>query len=177
MMRGDLALHLRQVLRPEGALGLVATVAGATAATAAYLPWYEVSADVAMLGANSSRAVAQLAGWQAHPWGWSVPAIALVMMGVGILLAIDRPVANTPDALLLGGMGVALAVAVAGRWFPPVARFEVAGSSLRDMVDMAGRLPRDVELALSVQPGVGMWLALAASAVLLATGLTARAIR
>lgn len=177
MMRGDAGLYLRQVMRPEGTLGLVATVAGATAVTAAYMPWYQVTAQVDLLGASSTRSVSQLAGWQAHPWGWLVPALACVMMGVGILLAVDHPARNTPDALLLGGMAIALAVAVAGRWFPPVARFDVAGSRLRDMVDLAGRLPQDVELVFAVTPGVGLWLALAAAGVLLACGLVARAVR
>jgi hypothetical protein len=177
MLRGDLALAARQILRPEGTLGLVAAVAGGTALSAAYLPWYEVTATVDLLGATSSRSVSGLAGWQAHPWGWLVPAIALVMIGLGLLLAIDRTASRSSEALILGGMGLALAATVAGRWFPPVSKFDVAGTRLRDMVDLAGRLPRDVNLVFAVKPGVGLWLTLVSAALLLACGLTARAIR
>lgn len=176
-MRGDAALVARQVLRPEGTLGLVAAVAGLTAMTAAYLPWYHVHASVDALGTTSSRSVSALAGWQAHPWGWLVPALAVVMVVVGVLLALDRPLPSTADLFLLGGMGLAIGVAVAGRWFPPVARFDVAGSRLRDMIDLAGRLPSDVDLAFSVRPGVGMWLALGSAGLLLGSGLTSRAMR
>ncbi len=177
MMRGDLAIQLRQVLRPEGTVGLVAAMAGGTALASSYLPWYEVSATVELLGEQSTRTMSGLPGWQAHPWGWIVPSVAIAMVVTGLLLAIDRPLPSTPELLLWGGLALALAVAVAGRWFPPVSRFDVAGTHLRDMIDLAGRLPSDVELAFRVQPGPGLWLALASAALLLATGLSARAVR
>ncbi len=176
-MRGDVALAVRNVLRPEGMVGLVAAIAGGLATTAAYLPWYRVSASVEMLGNEATRTVSGLPGWQAHPWGWLVPAVAFGMMAVGLLLAVDRPAPATPDLLLGGGMAIALLVAVAGRWFPPVSRFDTAGTRLREMLGLAGRLPDDVALTFAVHPGAGMWLALGAAGLLLLAGLTARAVR
>lgn len=177
MMRGDVALAARNVLRPEGTVGLVSAIAGLAAAIAAYLPWYRVEATVDLLGVSAARTVSGLPGWQAHPWGWLVPAIAIGMVVVGLLLAIDLSLPWTPDLLLGGGMVVALLVAVAGRWFPPVSRFDVGGTRLREMLELTGRLPEDVGLTFAVHPGAGMWLALGAAGLLLLSGLTARAVR
>ncbi len=177
LMRGDVSLAMRNVLRPEGTVGLIAAIAGTCAIIAAYLPWYRVSATVDLLGETSTRTVSSLPGWQAHPWGWLIPAVAVVMVASGVLLAIDRPAPFTPDLLLGGGMVIAMGVAIAGRWFPPVSRFDVGGTRLREMLSLAGRLPDDVQLVFAVHPGAGMWLALAAAGLLLLTGLTARAVR
>lgn len=173
-MRGDVLLNLRVLRRPRGLAGVMVAAAGATAFAAAYLPWYQVAAQVEMLGGRQSRPVATLAGWQAHPWGWLVPAFALVAVVVGSALAVDRPVPFTRDVALATGLGLAAAVGAGGLLFPPVSRFDVAGSRLRELADLAERLPRDVELTFSVRPGLGLWLTLAAAAVLVVTALAAR---
>ncbi len=173
-MRGDVLLHLRVLRRPGGLVGMVAAAAGGAALVAAYLPWYEVAASVDMLGDRQSRPVATLAGWQAHPWGWVVPALALVALGVGIALAVDRPVPFTRDAELLAGLGLAATVAAGGLLFPPVTRFDVAGSRLRELAGLADRLPHDVQLTFSVRPGVGLWVTLAAATLLVVTAFAAR---
>lgn len=171
-MRGDLSLHLGLLARPQGVVGLVGVVAGATAFAAAYLPWYDVAATVEVLGSSGMRAVASLAGWESHPWGWVVPALALAAMAFGIGIAIDRP---PPGNLLLWtGLGLAAAVAGGGLLFPPVDRFDVAGSRLRELAALADRLPRDVDLTFSVRPAVGLWLTLAAAALVVAAALAER---
>lgn len=171
-VRGDLALRLRMVVRPSGVVGLVVAVAGMTAFAAAYLPWYEVTATVDLLGTSQQRSVASLAGWQAHPWGWLVPMLALVVGVAGAMLAVDRPA--PPRTMLVGGCGLALTVAAGGLLFPPVARFDVAGSRLRELAALSGRLPADVELAFAVRPGTGMWLTLAAAALVVVAALVSR---
>lgn len=173
-MRGDVLLHLRILRRPRGLVGMVALASGGAALVAAYLPWYQVAARVEMLGGKQSRPVASLAGWEAHPWGWLVPTLAVVAIVVGGALALDRPVPFTRDASLAAGLGLAAAVAAGGMLFPPVSRFDVAGSRLRELAGLADRLPRDVELTFAVRPGIGLWITLGASALLVLAAFAAR---
>lgn len=173
-MRGDVLLTLRLIRRRSGVVGAVAAVAGVAALIAAYLPWYEVAAEVEMLGASRARPVATLAGWQAHPWGWLVPALALIAVVVGVALATDRPLPFTRDANLAAGLGLASAVAAGGLLFPPVSRFDVAGSRLRELGGLAERLPNDIALTFSVRPGVGLWVTLGAATVLVAVAFLVR---
>lgn len=171
-MRGDLSLRMHLLLRPSGVVGLVAAVAGVVAFAGAYLPWYAVTATVDLLGTSQEQAVASLAGWQAHPWGWLVPAFGLVVVAGGVMLAIDHPA--PPRTLLVGGCGLGLTVLAGGLLFPPVARFDVAGSRLRELAALSGRLPADVELAFEVRPSAGMWLTLAAGALVVIAAVVSR---
>lgn len=171
-MRGDLPLRLRLLVRPAGVAGLVGAIGGAAAVAGAYLPWYAVTARVGMLGTSQARAVAALPAWQAHPWGWLVAAFGGLALVAGLLLAIDRPL--PVRALLASGCGLGLTVAVGGLAFPPVARFDTAGSRLRELADLSGRLPADVELAFTVHPSTGMWLTLAAGLLIVLTAAVVR---
>ena len=170
-MRGDLSLRLHLLARPAGVVGLVAAVAGTAAFAGAYLPWYDVTATVDLLGTSQQQAVASLAGWQAHPWGWLVPALGLLTIAAGVMLAIDRPAPHR--TLLVTGTGLALSVVAGGLLFPPVARFDVAGSRLRELAALSGRLPADVELAFDVRASTGMWVTLAAAALVVAAAVLA----
>lgn len=166
-MRGDLLLHARLLLRPRGVAGLVTAMVGLTGAAALYLPWYEIRAEVTMLGASQSRVVASLAGWQAHPWLWLVAAVAVAVTGVGIAIAIDRPPRRGRDVLL--GLAVALAAmtGISALVVPPPERFG-AGDSLTQLQQIAETVPDDVEVELVVAPAAGMWIALATAGLLLA---------
>jgi hypothetical protein len=167
-------LRLGRLSRPGTAIGVMSVVAGVGAFLSAYLAWYEVAATVDMLGASSARPVATLAGWQAHPWGWLVPVFALVSIAVGVLLVMDRPPTRTRDLLAACGLGLGSVVALGGLLFPPVSRFDVAGSRLRELGDLAGRLPTDVDLTFAVRPGIGLWVTLAAGVLVLLASLASR---
>lgn len=174
-MRGDLGLHLRLLARPEAVGGLVAAIAGMIALGAYLLfPWYRVAATLDLLGATEARAVASLDGWQAHAWGWVIPVLALAAVVAGAAAAVDRPLSRGPDVVLGAGLGLAATVVAGGLLFPPVSRFDVADSRLRELAELAGRLPSDVDLTFSVQPAVGLWLDLAAAALLVATAVVVR---
>lgn len=173
-MRGDLGLHLRLLSRPEAVAGLVAAVSGVTALASAYLPWYQVAATLELLGASQGRPVATLAGWQAHPWGWVVPVLAVVAVVAGLAAAVDRPLPIGPDVVLGAGIGLAASVVAGGLLFPQVARFDVAGSRLRELAALSGRLPADVDLSFAVRPAMGLWLTLAAAALLVASSFASR---
>lgn len=174
-MRGDVDLHLRLLRRPEAIAGLVTAVLGATALAATYLPWYHVSAEVQVLGTSQLTAVAHLSGWQAHPWSWFVPMLSIGAIAVGLATAIDRPVTAVPDRVVLAiGALLALVVTVAGLLFPPVDRFDIAGTRLRELADLSGRLPDDIALEFSVRPSAGLWLTLAAAALLIVAAIAHR---
>jgi hypothetical protein len=174
-VRGDIDLHLRLLRRPEAVAGLVTVVLGATALAATYMPWYHVSARVQVLGMSQPAAVAHLSGWQAHPWSWLVPMLAVTAIGIGLTTAVDRPLTATPDRILLAiGALLAGAVAVAGVSFPPVERFDIAGTRLRELASLAGRLPDDIAMDFSVRPSVGLWLTLAAAALLIVAAVAHR---
>lgn len=176
-MRGDVLLRLRMAARPRGLAGVAGAVAGLSGMASAYLPWYRVSADVAMLGSAQSRAVAALAGWQAHPWSWLVPALSLVAVVVGVRVAVDQPLPYTRDLTVAAGLGLGAIAAIGGLSFPPVSRFDVAGSRLRELAELADRLPSDVELTFTVRPAVGLWLAVVVAAWMVVLGVLTRDLR
>lgn len=176
-MRGDALLQARLVTRPVGLAGLATVVAGGAALVAVHLPWYEVTAKVVLLGVPQSSSVATLPGWQAHPWNWVAPAVALGAMVAGAGLALDRPLRRTA-ALQLGAAGaLGLVVGAALLLAPSTTRFDVAGSRLRELAGVADRLPDDVELAFTVRPATGLWLALGAAVALALLGLVTARLR
>jgi hypothetical protein len=173
-LRGDASLQVRLLLRQTGIAGAGVALGGAGALVGAYRPWYAVTAELTMLGEDQTRAVAELAGWAAHPWGWLVPALGVLAVVLGIATAVDRPPART-RLLLLATAGVLAAAGVAGALRrPEVNRFDIAGSRLRELVDLADRLPTGVALDFTVAVADGVWVTLAAAALVLAGTLAAR---
>lgn len=173
-MRGDATLQARLLLRQTGIAGAGVTLGGFAAIIGAYRPWYAVTAELTMLDEDQTRSVAELAGWAAHPWGWLMPALGVLAIGLGVATAIDRPPARTRP-LLLGTAGVLGLGALVGSWQrPEVNRFDIAGSRLRELVDLADRLPTGVELDFDVAVAGGVWITLLAAGIVLAGALTAR---
>ncbi|MDX1510162.1 MAG: hypothetical protein R3249_02345 [Nitriliruptorales bacterium] len=172
-MRGALGLEARLLLRPAGIAGLIALVSAGVAAAGGYLAWYEVTANVELLGSRTSGSVASLAGWEAQPWGWLVPALGIAAMVLAAGLAVDRPVSFGRDGLLLSGFGIAMLVAIGALLFPPVDRF-IASEQLREMLGLADKMPVDSALSFQVAPGPGMWVTLAGAAMLVAATIAAR---
>lgn len=165
-------MQLRLLLRPHGVVGTVGVVAGLSAFAASYLAWYAVTVEVAMLGTSQTGTVASLPGWQSHPWGWLVPAVALAMAVVAGSVAVDRALPAAGDLQLGGGVVLAVLAGLGAVVFPPVARFDIAGSRLRELAVVD--LPSDVEMSFSVTPAVGLWITLAGAALLVAAGLASR---
>lgn len=172
-MRGDLALHLRVALRSRGVLGIVALVAAAATLAAVYLPWYEVQVRVRALGHTQAGAVTAIPGWQAQPWIWSVAGLAVAAAVLGIALAIDRPPAWTREGLLAVAVGIALVAGASAIVRPPDQRF-LADEDLRRLHAATAELPEDVQVDLGVRPAAGIWVSLAASALLLPTAFAIR---
>jgi hypothetical protein len=173
-VRGDAALQARLVLRGSGLAGATVAAGGGLAFLGAYQPWHAVTAELAMLNEEQSRPVAELAGWEAHPWGWLVPALGLVAMVLGAAIVADRPPMRG-RLWLLGTAGGLLGSAVLGALRPPeVNRFDVAGSRLRELSQLSDRLPEGVELSFSVGIGIGLWLTVAASVLIVAGTVGAR---
>lgn len=173
-MRGDATLQVRLLLRQTGMAGAGITLGGLGAVVGAYRPWYAVTAELAMLDEDQTRSVAELAGWAAHPWGWLIPALGVLAIGLGVATAIDRPPART-RRLLLATSGLLAVGALLGSWQQPeVNRFDIAGSRLRELVDLADRLPTGVELGFSVAVADGVWITLFSAGVVFVGALAAR---
>lgn len=177
--RGDLLLELRLLLRPQALLGLAVALAGLAALVGAYMPWYEVAMEVSYrpwqeqgVAATQQAPAAWLSGWQAHAWGWLVPAVAVAVVVVGLLSAIDRPpprhdrieIGAGLVLAVFGGLGVVLV--------PAVERF--GGERVAVLSDLARRLPDGLEMGLEVRPASGLWVTLAAAALLAGLGLATR---
>jgi hypothetical protein len=152
-VRGDAALTARLLLRPTGLAGLAVTVGGAVAVLAATRPWYRAVADLTMLGEQQGRTVASLHGVPSTVLGWVAVAVGLsaVLLGAGI--AIDRPGPHARRSSL--GAAVALGTIAATAMAVRPALERVAGSDGGDLLELAGRLPSGVELAVTVRPGPG----------------------
>jgi hypothetical protein len=173
-VRGDAALQARLLLRGTGLAGVTIAAGGVVALVGAYRPWHAVTAELAMLGEDQRRPVAELAGWEAHPWGWLVPALGIAAMVMGVALAIDRPPMRARPLLLATAGGLAASASLGALIPPEVNRFDIAGSRLRELSQLADRLPQGVELSFSVGTGPGLWLTLGAAGLIALGTLGAR---
>jgi hypothetical protein len=173
-LRGDAGLHARLLLRGTGLAGVTVAVGGGVALVGAYRPWHAVTVELAMLGDDQRRPIAELAGWEAHPWGWLVPALGIVAIVTGAALAIDRPPMHARPLLLGSAAGLAASAGLGLVRSPEVNRFDVAGSRLRELSQLADRLPQSVELSFSVGTAPGLWLTLVAATLIAAGTLGAR---
>lgn len=171
-MRGDLELQVRIIGRPEGRVGLVTVVAALTGVAALYFPWYAVRAEVTMLGTTRGRTLAVMPGWQAQPWIWLIGALALAAAAIGGAVALDRAPRRPHVLVVLCALG-AMALTAVSAVLPP-ARERFSDPRLRDLHSMADRIPEDVDLVLGVGVDVGIWLALGAGLLLLASALALR---
>lgn len=174
-MRGDLALQLRVALRSRGVLGLVTLVAAVATIAAVYLPWYEVQVRVEALGHSEAGAVTSIPGWQAQPWIWPVAGLAVGAAVLAVALAVDRPPSWTREGLLAVAVGIALVAGASAIARPPDQRF-LADERLRRLQAATVELPEDVQVDLGVMPAAGIWVSLAASALLLASAFSLREI-
>lgn len=172
-MRGDLALQLRVALRPRGILGIAGAVAGVVGVVAVYLPWYELDAQVTLLGQTRGRSIATLAGWQAQPWIWVAATMSMLAAGVGVAVALDRPPPTLRRILFALGLALGALAGLSVLLVPPSSRF-LADPRFDQLEAVAGRLPEDVALDLTVQPASGLWITLTVAILLL---LAAFAIR
>lgn len=172
-MRGDLALQLRMALRPRGTLGIAVTVAGLSGVAALYLPWYELDANVTLLGHAQAGSIATLPGWQAQPWIWLVATVSVVAAALGLAVALDREPPWTRRILFVLALTLTALAGLSALLVPPPARF-LADNRFEELQAVAGRMPDDVALRLAVHPAVGLWLTFTEAALLLLAALKSR---
>ncbi|MFA9432077.1 hypothetical protein [Egicoccus sp. AB-alg2] len=172
-MRGDIALTARLLLRGTGLAGLTVVAGGVLAVVAATRPWFQATAEVAMLGVAQDRAVATLTGVPDTLAGWVALLLGVVAVVVGSSVALDRPPA--PARKILVGCAAALLLVALLAWFGPVpALARVAGAEADQLATLAGRLPDGVELELRVGAALGPALAALASAIVAIGTFSAR---
>ena len=155
-------LRARLLLRGDGLAGLAIVAGGIIGLVAAASPWYEAHARVSMLGADEAQVVASLAGLPGSAPGWGVFVLALVMLGVGITIAVDRPSTHARTMVAIAAIAVAGA-ATAGLVLVPEVSV-VAGARTPSLLALRDRLPVGIDLELVVVRGRGAWLALASAA-------------
>lgn len=172
-MRGDLALQLRTALRPRGIFGIAGVVAGFVGVVAVYLPWYALEADVTLLGHSRGGSIATLPGWQAQPWVWLAAAISLVAAAVGAAVALDRPLPSTRAILFVLALTLGALAGLSALLVPPTSRF-LADTRFDELEAVAGRLPGDVALRVTVRPAIGLWITSIVAALLLLASFTTR---
>ncbi len=172
-MRSDFALQLRMVLRPRGTLGIAVAMAGLTGIAAVYLPWYELDASVTLLGHTRGGSLATLAGWQAQPWIWLVPAVSVTAVVLGLAVALDRQPPSTRRILFALGLTIAALAGLSALLDPPPARF-LADTRLDELRAAAGRMPEYVTLRLIVRAGVGLWMSVTEAGLLMAAAFAIR---
>jgi hypothetical protein len=172
-VRVELPHALVAVGRASGLAGLLAAAAGVAAVAAAFQPWHEATAELAMLGAAEDRAVVSLLGWATLP-GLAAGVAGVVAAALGLTLAVDRHPGWTRRGLL-GAAGVLLVAGAFGQLRrPTLDRFPDESGALADLRAVVDELPRGVELTLSVRPGAGATIVLVAAALLLAAVASAR---
>lgn len=160
-------------LRPRGIIGLVATLAATTGLIAVYLPWYGVRFDVRVLGAREVGTIASLAGWQAQPWIWLGAALSVIAAVIGLAVAIDRRPPRAGLALATIALAQATTTGLSALFAPPPSRL-LADEQLRRLRNLPAAVPDDVGVTFAVDVGAGIWVGLAAAALLLAAALAMR---
>lgn len=172
-MRGRWATAIEPLLRRSGVAGLVVAAGGGAAVATIAGSWWQARARLEMLGATQDRVVTAVEGWQ-HLLGWGTALAGVAAVTLGLLLAFDRHPGWTRPAAL-GAGGVMFGAGIAGWWYRPrLGGFPDTDRSLRDLRDLTGSLPVDVDLSLHVTRGVGPSLALAAAVAVVLGILAAR---
>lgn len=157
------------ITRRSGVAGLVVAIGGGCAAAGAVTPWWQAHAELSLSGVAQGRPVTALLGVE-HLAGLGAAAAAVVALVLGVSLTIDRHPGWTRPALLAAG-GLAAATASVGTWWTPrLGRFADRGGALRELREVVGELPVDVELTLTVVRGPGAALtAVGAGLIVLGT--------
>ncbi|MFN2556039.1 MAG: hypothetical protein ABR592_04080 [Nitriliruptorales bacterium] len=166
-MRSDFALQLRMMLRPRGTLGIAVVIAGLIGVIAVYLPWYELNANVTLLGHTRGGSLATLAGWQAQPWIWLGAALSAIASALGLAVALDHQPPSTRRNLFALALSIAAVAGMSALLDPPPARF-LTETRIQQLEAAAARMPEDVTLRLAVRPGFGLWVTLIGAALLIA---------
>lgn len=171
-MRGDAGLTARLLLRGAGFAGVVTAVGGGVVIAGALRPWYAIVAEVSMLGGVSERTVAWLPGFPATSSGWAVACLGLVVLGLGVLVALDRQPVRA-RAFTVGIGVVTLAVAAFAAVSVPGLE-AIAAETSRELLDVRDQLPVGVELELRAIATSGPWWVAAGAATAIVGALGAR---
>lgn len=157
-------LTLRLLARRQGVAGVVIALGGGLVLASALLPWLRVVATVTVLGGDGTARLGATRLVQ-QPAGVVVLLAGLCLVGLGLGVAIDRPLART-GRLVAAALAVAAVAALAATVPVPEAE-ALASDRVTDLVALASALPRDVTVATGVRPGPGT--AVLAAGVLAAT--------
>ena len=156
-MRGDARLAARLLLRRPRLAGVVVTIGGCVALAGALRPWHVLAVDVAMLG-GTSRATLPATGpdlWQS----WVCVVLAVVVVVLGVLLALDRASQRARHAT--SACGVALVVLASSALLVVPGAEAHAPERASELLAVADELPVGVGLQVRVVTTLGPWLVVA----------------
>lgn len=172
-MRGDAGITAGLLIRPSGLAGLAMAVGGGLVIGSAFAPWRTTVATVTMLGLDDERVIDAQRGLPTIPGGWVVAALGVVIVGLGLAVALDRPPPRV-RSIVTAAVVLAAAVAVGTVVLVPGGPPPAPGDLLSALGAEGGQLPSDVEVAGEVRRGDGPWLAVAGAVVTLAGVVCAR---
>jgi hypothetical protein len=172
-VRGEVPAALEAVVRGSGVAGLAIAAAGTAVVLCAAQPWYEATAELAMLGDAEQRTVAEIPGWGAVPGVLAVVAAAVAAV-LGAALALDRHPGWTRPVLLAAAIVMTATGTVGQLLRPGLDRFPDGAGALAELRAVRDDLPSGVELTLSVRPGLSATVALVAGIAVLVGVAAAR---
>lgn len=171
-MRTSLGDHLVALRRPAALAALAAAAGGGVAVVAPRLALWRLTARVQALDTVGRQDVTALDGATTSSLTWVIAAVGVAVIGLAVLVAVDRPPPHAEAGLVGAGLFVAV-TAIAMRAMPPATSAFTGDVTAADLVSGSVPLPTGVGIDLWVEPAAGLWLLVGAGALIVAGTLVA----
>jgi uncharacterized membrane protein YhhN len=163
--------HLVALRRPAALAALAAAAGGAVAALAPQLRLWRLTAQVQALDTVDVQEVTALRGAATSDLTWGLAGIGVVVVGLAVLVAVDRPPPAAERLLVAAGLLVLAGTTALLVDRPATSAF--TGGAATELVAGDVPLPTGVDIALEVQPTTGFWVLYVAGLLMIAGTLVA----